>query len=184
MPSNRRYRLLAPVYDRSSLITGNTMLSGSLMELGARPFQFAIVSVVALLSQGHVYSAVAHPGGLDGAGCHHVRRTGEYHCHSGGGSWGLPSGGSGGFPTHSDPRPQDNERQFGPPGPNPHAGSQTKENPFVDRVPPPGGPQQSQGMPIWECRDIVRNNPEWPKHPEMVEFMKRCNVYPPRPRPY
>lgn len=23
----------------------------------------------------------AHPGGLDAAGCHHERKTGQYHCH-------------------------------------------------------------------------------------------------------
>ena len=26
-------------------------------------------------------SAFAHPGGLDASGCHHNRKTGEYHCH-------------------------------------------------------------------------------------------------------
>ena len=26
----------------------------------------------------------AHPGGLDASGCHHNRKTGEYHCHRGG----------------------------------------------------------------------------------------------------
>ncbi|MED5544468.1 MAG: excalibur calcium-binding domain-containing protein [Pseudomonadota bacterium] len=25
--------------------------------------------------------ALAHPGGLDRSGCHHNRRTGDYHCH-------------------------------------------------------------------------------------------------------
>lgn len=28
-----------------------------------------------------IASAVAHPGGLDASGCHHNRKTGEYHCH-------------------------------------------------------------------------------------------------------
>jgi hypothetical protein len=27
--------------------------------------------------------AQAHPGGLDKDGCHHNRKTGEYHCHRG-----------------------------------------------------------------------------------------------------
>ncbi|MCJ1961996.1 excalibur calcium-binding domain-containing protein [Novosphingobium mangrovi (ex Hu et al. 2023)] len=26
-------------------------------------------------------AALAHPGGLDRSGCHHNRRTGDYHCH-------------------------------------------------------------------------------------------------------
>ena len=30
--------------------------------------------------------ASAHPGGLDASGCHHNRKTGDYHCHRGGGS--------------------------------------------------------------------------------------------------
>lgn len=30
--------------------------------------------------------AGAHPGGLDGSGCHNNRKTGDYHCHRGGGS--------------------------------------------------------------------------------------------------
>lgn len=27
-------------------------------------------------------SAFAHSGGTDGNGCHHNRKTGEYHCHN------------------------------------------------------------------------------------------------------
>jgi hypothetical protein len=27
--------------------------------------------------------ATAHPGGLDANGCHHNRKTGDYHCHRG-----------------------------------------------------------------------------------------------------
>ncbi len=27
--------------------------------------------------------AFAHPGGLDAQGCHHNRKTGDYHCHRG-----------------------------------------------------------------------------------------------------
>lgn len=30
--------------------------------------------------------AVGHPGGLNGEGCHTNRKTGDYHCHRGGGS--------------------------------------------------------------------------------------------------
>ncbi|MGO4813800.1 YHYH domain-containing protein [Cupriavidus sp. 2MCAB6] len=36
-------------------------------------------------------SANAHGGGLDANGCHHNRKTGEYHCHRGPGSAGLTS---------------------------------------------------------------------------------------------
>jgi hypothetical protein len=37
------------------------------------------LSIVAVRSQ-------AHSGGLDGEGCHTNRKTGEYHCHRGGGA--------------------------------------------------------------------------------------------------
>ena len=30
--------------------------------------------------------AAAHPGGLDANGCHHNRKTGDYHCHRGNGA--------------------------------------------------------------------------------------------------
>jgi hypothetical protein len=30
--------------------------------------------------------AAAHPGGLDANGCHHNRKTGDYHCHRAGAS--------------------------------------------------------------------------------------------------
>ena len=30
-------------------------------------------------------AGVAHPGGLNGEGCHNNQRTGDYHCHRGGG---------------------------------------------------------------------------------------------------
>jgi hypothetical protein len=47
---------------------------------------------------------LAHPGGLNSAGCHNNRRTGDYHCHGGGGySGGGRSGGGGGY---SSPGPQ------------------------------------------------------------------------------
>ncbi|QFU16736.1 YHYH domain-containing protein [Microvirga thermotolerans] len=26
-------------------------------------------------------AALAHPGGLDRSGCHHNRKSGDYHCH-------------------------------------------------------------------------------------------------------
>ena len=42
---------------------------------------------------------VAHPGGLNSAGCHNNRKTGGYHCHGGGGD----SGGGGGY---TSPAPQ------------------------------------------------------------------------------
>lgn len=46
---------------------------------------------------------IAHPGGLNSAGCHNNRRTGDYHCHGGGYSGGRSSGGGGGY---SIPAPQ------------------------------------------------------------------------------
>lgn len=44
--------------------------------------------------------------------------------------------------------------------------------------------RSTETMPIWECRDIVRNNPDWPRNPEMVAFMRKCGVFPPRQRAY
>jgi len=35
--------------------------------------------------------AAAHPGGLNGQGCHNNRKTGDYHCHRGGGGQPAPS---------------------------------------------------------------------------------------------
>ena len=51
----------------------------------------------------------AHPGGLNGSGCHNNRRTGDYHCHGGysggtGGSYGGSSGYSGGGLPAASPR--------------------------------------------------------------------------------
>lgn len=46
-----------------------------------------------LIATGLVLSfsdAHAHPGGLNGEGCHNNRKTGDYHCHRSGG--GQPSG--------------------------------------------------------------------------------------------
>lgn len=37
-------------------------------------------------------AVVAHPGGLNGEGCHNNRKTGDYHCHRAGG--GSRGGGS------------------------------------------------------------------------------------------
>ena len=36
-------------------------------------------------------AAVAHPGGLNGEGCHNDRKNGGYHCHRGGGASRSPS---------------------------------------------------------------------------------------------
>ncbi|MET3528086.1 MULTISPECIES: excalibur calcium-binding domain-containing protein [Phenylobacterium] len=46
-----------------------------------RHMQAAIVAAIALLP----VSAFGHPGGLDASGCHNNRKTGDYHCHRGGG---------------------------------------------------------------------------------------------------
>lgn len=34
---------------------------------------------------------IAHPGGLNAEGCHNNRRTGDYHCHRGGGATAPPA---------------------------------------------------------------------------------------------
>lgn len=43
---------------------------------------FVVTGVAGFLFSGTVY---AHGGGLDADGCHTNRKTGEYHCHRGGG---------------------------------------------------------------------------------------------------
>lgn len=45
-------------------------------------------SIVALLASSlsisvPIIPATAHPGGLNAQGCHHNRKTGDYHCHGG-----------------------------------------------------------------------------------------------------
>ncbi|MEO8366217.1 MAG: excalibur calcium-binding domain-containing protein [Pseudoxanthomonas sp.] len=42
--------------------------------------------LVLLLAVAVLPGASAHGGGLDKQGCHHNRKTGEYHCHRGAGS--------------------------------------------------------------------------------------------------
>lgn len=44
---------------------------------------FSIVSMVFLC---HPRLSHSHPGGLDSNGCHHNRKTGDYHCHRSGGT--------------------------------------------------------------------------------------------------
>ena len=41
-----------------------------------------LTGVVALTSADEAFAA--HPGGLNAAGCHNNRRTGDYHCHGAG----------------------------------------------------------------------------------------------------
>ena len=43
--------------------------------------RFAISLVAASLALASAIPAYAHPGGLNGEGCHNNRRTGDYHCH-------------------------------------------------------------------------------------------------------
>ena len=47
-------------------------------------FALRTVLVAVLLSVGPPVQA--HPGGLNAEGCHNNRKTGDYHCHRGGGS--------------------------------------------------------------------------------------------------
>ena len=51
-----------------------------------------------------VQPVLAHPGGLNGSGCHNNRRTGDYHCHGGGGY--SDDGGSGSGGGYSTPAPE------------------------------------------------------------------------------
>lgn len=43
------------------------------------------VMVILVIAAGFtvVLPAIAHPGGLNGEGCHNNRKTGDYHCHGG-----------------------------------------------------------------------------------------------------
>lgn len=41
----------------------------------------AIMSMLLIAELALNSAAMAHPGGLDRNGCHHNRKTGEYHCH-------------------------------------------------------------------------------------------------------
>lgn len=50
------------------------------------PGPLATLAAVALALGAPAAPALAHPGGLDASGCHTNRKTGDYHCHRGGGS--------------------------------------------------------------------------------------------------
>ena len=45
----------------------------------------SFVLVISLVT--NPVGAYAHGGGLDALGCHEKRKTGDYHCHQGGGIW-------------------------------------------------------------------------------------------------
>lgn len=48
----------------------------------ARSMRLTVLASLALLSTPVATVEVsAHPGGLDAKGCHHNRKTGDYHCH-------------------------------------------------------------------------------------------------------
>lgn len=51
------------------------------------------ISFVSLLCSQPI-DTFGHGGGLDSSGCHHNRKTGDYHCHRGGDASGSSSGGS------------------------------------------------------------------------------------------
>lgn len=50
-----------------------------------RSFMVGSLSLCLALACMHL-PAAAHSGGLNGEGCHNNRKTGDYHCHRGGGS--------------------------------------------------------------------------------------------------
>ncbi len=52
--------------------------------------QIRLAGLALLLSAAPMASAAAHPGGLNAEGCHNNRKTGDYHCHRGGGSAPAP----------------------------------------------------------------------------------------------
>ena len=50
-------------------------------------FPFSALGALALISWGlPTVPAMAHGGGLNSEGCHNNRKTGDYHCHRGGGA--------------------------------------------------------------------------------------------------
>jgi hypothetical protein len=46
----------------------------------------AVAIILTLGALAAALPAAAHPGGLNADGCHNNRKTGDYHCHRGGGS--------------------------------------------------------------------------------------------------
>lgn len=50
--------------------------------------------ILLLLAAGCSGAALAHGGGLDARGCHHNRKTGDYHCHRAGAQAGVASPGA------------------------------------------------------------------------------------------
>lgn len=54
-----------------------------------------VFAAALLLTVSPPMSASAHPGGLNGEGCHNNRKTGDYHCHRGA-TASRSEGGSGG----------------------------------------------------------------------------------------
>ena len=46
----------------------------------------ALLLAFAIVPLSLAVAASAHPGGLNGEGCHNNRKTGDYHCHRGGGA--------------------------------------------------------------------------------------------------
>lgn len=50
--------------------------------------ELALLLLLVLALPFAVTPALAHPGGLNAEGCHNNRKTGEYHCHGGGGGSG------------------------------------------------------------------------------------------------
>ena len=57
------------------------------------PRMKAFIALGALVVLASASLALAHPGRTDRFGCHHDRRTGDYHCHNGGGysgGWSAP----------------------------------------------------------------------------------------------
>lgn len=50
------------------------------MKKFAAPWLTAVLSAIVTLAIS-CGAALAHSGGLDASGCHHNRKTGDYHCH-------------------------------------------------------------------------------------------------------
>lgn len=62
--------------------------------------RLTLAFALSLLSASSIFPSYAHSGRTNAAGCHTNRRTGEYHCHNGGGSSGS-SGSSTPSPLNS-----------------------------------------------------------------------------------
>ncbi|WP_298926409.1 YHYH domain-containing protein [uncultured Ramlibacter sp.] len=77
--------MLVPLCTPGLLVTGLLVASGEAI-VKTRVQSLAVAWLTCLVAAASPGVANAHSGGLNGEGCHTNRKTGDYHCHRGGGS--------------------------------------------------------------------------------------------------